>query len=150
MYSLSPRLNTFILKWFEQNSHLFCVYDEPQFRLEDADTSYHAFREHFKKHGTIPMWYDNNEDNIFGSTEVNAKFRAWHDYIHVSSRNDFSLQGEIMSFRIQRRALPVEWRWERALMEAEIIGQGMHYSSSSEVIPSQRQFALNYIKTFIA
>ncbi len=148
-HPLSARLNEFILNWFEQNRDLFHVYDKPQFDLSNADASYQYFRDHWASYKTIPMWYDDNEDNIFGSTEVNAKFRAWHDYIHVTTKNDFSLQGEINSFRVQRQALPVTWRWERALMEAEIVGQGMHYSSSNEPIPSQRMFALNYINAYL-
>ena len=148
-HSLSPRLNEFILNWFEQNQDLFTVYDKPQFNLDDADGTFYAFLQHWNTNKTIPMWYDDNQDNIFGSTEVNAKFRAWHDYVHVMTRNDFSLQGEINSYKYQRTFLPMEWSWERMLLQAEIVGQAMHYCSSKEPIASQRDFALNYINSLV-
>lgn len=148
-HPLSPRLNEFVLNWFEQNKDLFMVYPVPQFNLADADGTFNYFVEHWKIYGKIPMWFDDNQDNIFGSTEVNAKFRAWHDYIHVITKNDFSLQGEINSYKYQREMIPSSWVWERALMQAEIVGQGIYYSSNSEPIPSQRMFALNYIKSYL-
>lgn len=141
----SPRLNDFVLDWFEQNKHFFHVYETSQFNLDDANLSFNYFKEHFKLHGTIPMWYDSNEDNIFGSTEVNAKFRAWHDYMHIVNGFDFSLEGEIKTYHKQQKLLPKMWYWERLLLQSEIIGQGIYYTFSDKTIESQRAFALDFI-----
>lgn len=145
----SSRLNQFILDWWERNKHLFSQYSTPQFIPDDADKTFDVFTQHWKQKGTIPMWYDENDDNIFASREVNAKFRAWHDFIHVMTGNDFSLQGEINSYEVQQSFIPREWEWERALMKAEIVGQAEYYTKNGmgSPIPSQREFALNYIES---
>lgn len=147
-HPFSVRLNKFILNWFEVNVDLFQVYDKSQFDFSDAEQTFKEFTEHYQKFGTVPMWYDDNKNNIFGSTEVNAKFRAWHDYIHVITDNNFSLEGERNSFNFQKEFLPDDWIFEIELLEAEIVGQGIHYTNFPEVlIQDQRRFALNYIKS---
>lgn len=146
MKPFSKRLNNFVLNWFEENKDYFEVFSEPQFNLDDADETFIRFKEHWLKTGKIPMWYDDNYDNTFGNREVNAKFRAWHDYMHVITDNDFSLLGEIKTFNKQKRLLPKDWEYERLILRAEIVGQAEHYSKSKEPIKSQREFATNYIK----
>lgn len=146
-HPFSQRLNTFILSWFETYVDYFQVYDKSQFDFSNAEQTFRDFTEHYQTKGTIPMWYDDNENNIFGSTVVNAMFRAWHDYIHVMTDNNFSLEGEINSFKVQSKMLPADWAFEIELLEAEIVGQGIHYTNFPDVIISdQRNFALNYIK----
>lgn len=145
MKPFSVRLNAFVWLWFKDNRKLFKVYKKSQFNFDDVTETFTIFTEHFKKYGTIPMWYDDNEDNIFADCEINAKFRAWHDYIHVVNGFDFSLCGEVKSYVAQVKSLPKDWKYERQLMEAEIVGQGIHYTQSNEPIQSQRDFAINYI-----
>lgn len=143
----SQRLNSFILSWFDTHKEFFQVYEKSQFDFSDAEQTFREFTEHYQSKGTIPMWYDDNENNIFGSIEVNAKFRAWHDYIHVITDNNFSLIGEIASFNFQKEMIPQDWKFEIELLEAEIVGQGIHYTNNPDVIiGDQRNFALNYIK----
>ena len=147
-FPFSHRLNNFVLNWFNVNIDLFQVYDQSQFDFSNAENTFKEFKAHFESKGTIPMWYDDNQCNIFGSTIVNAMFRAWHDYIHVITNNNFSLEGEINSFNFQKEFLPKEWRFEIELLEAEIVGQGIHYTEfPDKPIENQREFALNYIKS---
>lgn len=146
MKSLSPRLNAFILDWFEANINLFQVYDKSQFNLSNVEQTFQEFTNHFKEFGTVPMWFDVNQSvNIFGCSEVNSKFRAWHDYMHVITCNGFTIEGEVRTFNRQKRQLPKDWLWEKLLLEAEIVGQGFHYTFSDKSISNQRAFALQYI-----
>lgn len=143
----SPYLNKFITDWFTKNQHLFSQYSEPQFDFNDVNATFQAFQDHWYSKGTIPMWYDDNEDNIFASTTVNGMFRAWHDFIHIITGNDFTLQGEINSYEVQQAFLPADWKYEKSLMKAEIIGQAEFYTANPKgKIDSQRKFTQNYMK----
>lgn len=146
----SQRLNKFVLDWFDQNKELFETFPESQFNFGNITETFEAFTKHFQETGKVPMWYDDNYDNIFANREVNAKFRAWHDYIHVSNGFDFTLCGEIKSFNEQRKALPEAWELERMLMEAEIVGQAMHYTMHPDKpIESQRNFTIEYLTEWL-
>ena len=92
------------------------------------------------------MWYDNNYDTIFANREVNAKFRAWHDWMHIKTNNNFSLEGEKAVYAIQSKMLPKSWQFEKLLLKSEIVGQAEYYSENTTPIPDQRKFTLNYIK----
>ena len=146
MKPFSKRLNHFIDIWFAQNSEKFTVYKESQFNFEDTDETFKLFTEHYKKYNTIPLWYDDNEDNIFGDTLINAKFRAWHDYCHILLSCNFSLEGEIEVYTFQQAMLPDDWEYEKQLMYCEIVGQAEHYSSGGEKIKDQRTFTDNFLK----
>ncbi len=141
----SPRLNEFVLDWFSKNAQHFHVYHNFKFDLSNPDKVFQHFTDHWNVHGTIPMWYDDNDDNIFGDREVNAKFRAWHDYMHIVNGFDFSLEGEIKTYHKQQKLLPQMWYWERLLLQSEIIGQGVYYTFSEKPIESQRQFTMDFI-----
>lgn len=147
MKPFSKRLNTFIEEWFEQNKDKFTIYPESQFDFKDIDDTFKRFTDHYREFQTIPMWYDDNKDNIFADTVINAKFRAWHDYMHVLYDFDFSLNGEINTYNEQQKLLPLEWELERKLMYCEIVEQAKHYSSGGETIKNQRKFTKNYLKT---
>ena len=144
----SERLNGFILRWWTNNAQHFKMYDSPQFQLDNAGETFKSFTREWTLNKTIPMWNDGCTNNIFGSAEINAMFRAWHDYMHVTTGNDFTLQGEIKTYKIQVEMLPTHWTYERMLLQAEIVGQGIHYTFSDKIISDQREFARNYLKTF--
>lgn len=144
----SQRLNNFILHWWVGNASHFKMYNSPQFQLDNAKETFESFTKEWNLNKTIPMWNDNSKENIFGNAEINAMFRAWHDYMHVVTGNDFTLQGEINTYQIQVEMLPKHWTYERMLLQAEIVGQGIHYTFSDKIISDQREFARNYLKTF--
>lgn len=145
--AFSSRLNSFIYSWWTNNSQYFKMYDSPQFQLDNASETFESFTREWTLNKTIPMWNDGSKENIFNSAEINAMFRAWHDYMHVTTGNDFTLQGEINTYKIQVEMLPKDWTYERMLLQAEIVGQGVHYTFSDKIISNQREFARNYIKT---
>lgn len=147
MRPFSQQLNNFIEVWFAQNNEKFKQYQESQFNLDDADETFKRFSAHYKDYNTIPMWYDQNEDNIFADTIVNAKFRAWHDYCHILLGADFSLAGEKRVYTYQQSLLPLDWEFERKLMYCEIVKQAEHYSSGGKTIGNQREFTRNYLLT---
>jgi len=143
----SKRLNTFIDEWFEQNKDKFTVYEESQFDFIDIDSTFKRFKDHYSEFKTIPMWFDDNADNIFADTSINAKFRAWHDYSHILVDADFSLSGEIETYHYQQSLLPLDWEFERKLMYCEIVEQAKHYSSGGETIKNQREFTQKILGT---
>ena len=145
MKPFSQRLNNFIIEWFEANKDKFKVYQSSQFNLDDADETFKRFSDHYRDYKTIPMWYDNNEDNIFADTTVNAKFRAWHDYLHVIRNADFSLEGEKRVYTYQQSFLPLDWEFEKKLMYCEIVKQAEFYSAGGKKIENQREFTRNYL-----
>lgn len=145
MKPFSKRLNGFVNDWFDKNQDKFTVYQESQFTFGDAENTFKLFAKHYKDHSTVPMWYDDNEDNIFADTRVNAKFRAWHDYNHVILGCDFSLKGEIKTYSHQQSSLPIDWDYERKLMYCEIVKQAEHYSSGGGIIENQREFTKSYL-----
>ena len=143
----SPRLNEFISNWFFKNTSYFKFYEEPQFQLDNSKETFESFTREWNSNKTIPMWNDGSDNNVFGNAQVNAMFRAWHDYMHVTTGNDFTLQGEIETYKIQVEMLPKDWVYERMILQAEIVGQGIHYTFSDKTILDQRAFSRNYIKT---
>ncbi len=146
MKPFSKRFNQFIEDWFEQNKDKFIVYNESQFNFDDIDTTFKLFTDHYREFNTIPMWYDDNTDNIFADTTVNAKFRAWHDYMHIFCGADFSLEGELVVFGAQSVLIPDDWEFERKLMYCEIVKQAEHYTAGVEKIKNQRKFTKNFLK----
>lgn len=145
--AFSSRLNRFIYDWWMSNCASFKFYNSPQFQLDNAGETFESFTREWTLNKTIPMWDDLCDNNIFGDSRINAMFRAWHDYMHVTTGNDFTLQGEINTYKIQVEMLPKDWTYERMLLQAEIVGQGVHYTFSDKIISNQREFARNYIKT---
>lgn len=144
----SEKLNRFVYDWWMANKLSFKYYDTPQFQLNNSKETFDSFKAEYILNKTVPMWNDGCTVNIFGSAEINAMFRSWHDFMHVITDNDFTLQGEIETYKVQVEMLPKEWEYERLLLQAEIIGQGIHYSFSDKTISDQRAFARNYIKAF--
>ena len=42
----------------------------------------------------LTVWSGASDYTIYGSPEVNAAFRAWHDFVHYQQRSPFTLAGE--------------------------------------------------------
>ena len=145
-YPFSKQLNEFVEAWFTDNQDKFKEYPSNQFNLDDAEKTFKEFQNHYVVNGTVPMWYDTNEDNIFGCAIVNAKFRAWHDYMHIITNNDFSLNGEKKVYAYQKRMFPESWWWERLLIKSEIVEQAKYYTKTKVPIPNQREFTLMFIE----
>lgn len=147
MKPFSKRFNQFIEDWFESNKDKFMVSDKSPFNFNDIDSTFKLFTDHYRQFNAITMWYDDNEDNIFADTVINAKFRAWHDYTHVFLNADFTLDKEKEVYLYQSMLLPLDWEYERQLMYCEIVKQAEHYSSGGKTIKNQRKFTKNFLKT---
>lgn len=145
MKPFSERLNRFIKDWYSLNCEKFRVYDKSQFDFTNIEDTFKRFTKHYKQHNSIPIWYDDNEDNIFGDIKINGKFRAWHDYFHILLNADFTLEGEKKVYEHQQALLPKDWGFERKLMYCEIVKQAEHYSSGGKTIKDQRLFTKNYL-----
>jgi hypothetical protein len=147
MKPFSEKLNSFIVDWFENNRDKFSTYEKSQFNFDDVEQTYKDFKDHYDKLGTVPMWFDTNEDNIFGDIEVNAKFRAWHDYYHVLLSKGFSLSDEKEVYEEQQKLLPKDWDFERRLLYCEIVKQAEFYTENKKKkIKNQRKFTKEFLK----
>ena len=145
MKPFSKRFNQFIEDWFEANKDKFKVYPKSQFNFDNIEETFKLFTDHYREFNTIPMWYDDNTDNIFADTTINAKFRAWHDYTHIFLGADFTLQGEIEVYKYQSMLLPLDWEFERKLMYCEIVKQAEFYTNGGKRIKNQRKFTKKYL-----
>jgi hypothetical protein len=61
-----------------------------------------------------------NNDHPFLTFRENAKFRAIHDFHHISHKIDSTLSGEIQTYKIARQSAPRAIWW---LLHSEIILQ---------------------------
>jgi hypothetical protein len=61
-----------------------------------------------------------NNDHPFLTFRENAKFRAIHDWHHISRKIDSSLSGEIQTYKIARKSAPRAIWW---LLHSEIVLQ---------------------------
>ena len=86
------------------------------------------------------------EQTIYGDSEVNYAFRAWHDWCHWRGRHDFSLAGERATCAMQGAHLvalygeSAQTTWRRRILRAEIIGQREYFDRHGEFPDNQRAF----------
>ncbi len=146
MKPFSERFNKFILDWHLANGDKFDLYDTKQFDSENIEATYNFYVAHYELKGTIPMWDDQDNRNIFGSSLINSYFRGWHDLVHILNGFKFDFEGEVKSYQVQAKELPEDWYFERQLMFCEIVGQAAHYSAGGEPIRDQREFTKKHLQ----
>lgn len=95
----------------------------------------------------IPILDAFNDDNIFGSAEVNMAFRAWHDSIHLAHNLEMDLLGETQAAFIQASELPSDWWFERYLLMTEITGQVCYYEVHKQFVNEQREYTIKVLTT---
>lgn len=120
---------------------------------DDAPSSYAELRQHYNATGRIAVWSGASDRTIFGDTEINFAFRAWHDARHILGDFDFSLLGEARTCFAQiqdverlytgHHRLPF-WR---ALLRAEVIGQASYAHAWGDFPADQRDFVACYLRS---
>lgn len=141
----SQRLNDFITQWFTNHWDMFVLTDEDDFDVNDLQGTLDKHREQFLRTGKIHIWTGASDKTIFASAKVNHYFRAWHDYIHVTENLGYDFIGESAVCKIQQAQLPLDWGFERALVDSEIVGQALYYMKYNEFIDDQRAFTLQFL-----
>ena len=133
--AFSPRLNEYILNLVEALGIKYTVTDED---LSEAD----VLKQNPKD---LKIWSGGSENTIFGDPEVNYAFRAWHDWVHITSQLDFSPLNEARVAFIQAAMLPEEWTFERNLILIEVIWQVLHHDATGEFVDDQRDFTVHIL-----
>ena len=141
----SNKLNDFICKWIENNKDKFVFTDTDDFDPNDIEGTLQKHIQRYNETGKIHVWTGCSDKTIFADATVNHKFRAWHDYIHVTEGYGYDFIGESIVADIQRQQLPKEWVLERELVMCEIVGQAQYNMIYGEFIDNQRLFTADYL-----
>lgn len=102
----------------------------------------------FINNGRLAVWSGSSEDTIYGCTEHNGAFRAWHDAVHYKLQAPFTIGGEAAVVYEQIRQLvdcygddEIVVRW-CAYMLSEVLGQALFNARYSEFPLRQRVFVV--------
>lgn len=141
----SQRLNSFVEEWFEKHKDIFIFVDEDDFDGEDIEGTFEKHKQRYKETGKIHIWTGASDCTIFGEAEINHKFRAWHDFIHIQQNKGYDFIGETFVCEIQKSMLPLDWHLERELIQIEIVGQALYFMESGTFLNNQRDFTYHYM-----
>lgn len=128
-----------------------CLVDDEQ--LAPASL---AAAQHFNaRTGRIAVWTGASQQTIFGDAEMNWRFRAWHDSVHIAHALPFTMAGETMAAYIQCaqliRTMP-ENGTERGkalqLILCEVIGQAHEYELHGAFPADQLAFTAAHLGEF--
>ena len=148
----SPRLNEWLLNFYQQNKETFIFTDTDEFDGKNIRQSLLRQVERYQKTGKILVWTGASDKTIFGenSSGINGNwaFRCFHELIHTSKQLGFDFAGESMVCSIQCSILPVDWVLERELIQIEIIGQNQYFNVHKCFLDDQRRFAIDYMMDF--
>jgi hypothetical protein len=122
-----------------------------------SPNTFEALQAYWLKHKRVCVWDGASSDTIFGNEPTNWAFRAWHDYGHILTKGDFSLEGEvavahwqiaILEQHVETRLAKTPWlvsrhwdarlRFWKRLIQVEVIE---HFERTGEFPVNQRQFA---------
>jgi len=140
----SEKLNNFISEWYENNKDIFIFTEVDNFNPEDISATFEAHKKTFNTTGKIHIWTGCSEGTIFGSEEINHKFRAWHDFTHIKNNLGYSQTEEAIVSDIQKNELPKNWIFEKDLIHAEIVGQAHFNFLNNSFLNNQRKFTIEY------
>jgi hypothetical protein len=144
----SKRLNDFIRgKAEEIKEHTtFLVCGKDDFDENDIEGTFQRHLKRWETDREIQIWTGGSSCTIFGDPHVNALFRFWHDYIHLSRGLGYSLADEIAVAEIQKAELPSHWVLERELIHADVSLQALYHERHKEFVDDQRKFVYCYLK----
>lgn len=145
--SFSPRLNDYINTWFEQHKDIFEFVEEDDFDGEDLEGTLAKHIKRYQETGKIHIWTGASDGTIFADPTINHKFRAWHDYIHLTENLGYDFVGESVVSSIQQAQLPLGWEFERMLIHAEIVGQAQYFMKYGDFLLDQRGFTVEYLNS---
>jgi len=145
----SKRLNQFIRDWYNTYRHSinFQLDDTDDFDGTDLEGTFQKHLKRFNEENTIQIWKGGSSITIFADAELNHMFRCWHDYTHMVNQLRYDLAGESEVASIQASQLPMDWGYERALINSEIVGQALYFTRYGEFIDDQRAFTVQYLTT---
>ena len=141
----SIRLNSIIEEWFENHKQYFVFVDEDDFDGNDIEGTFQKHMKRFSDERVIHIWTGASDNTIFGNPTVNHKFRAWHDYIHITRGFGYDYLGESIVCDIQKNMLPQDLTFEKELVHVEIVGQAQYFMLNKEFLSNQRKFTIDYL-----
>lgn len=141
----SIKLNDFIINRVKN-----IKYEIKDFDIEDTNELYNNLKQIFDKENIIIINSKNNNNTIFGNSDINILFRVWHDYTHYINNYDFTLLGEINTFKKQELELPNRnYRFEKQLLFIEIVEQTRYRLNNGYFPINQRNFTIEELKKMI-
>jgi len=84
------------------------------------------------------------EKTIFGDPLINQKFRAFHDFIHITENLDFEFESELLVNYAQTK-IGLKYglnRWDLQLLNIETAGQIAYFRINGFFPEDQRAFAV--------
>jgi len=118
---------------------------------ETAPATYEELVIQIEQLHRIVVWSGASDATIFGDPEVNYAFRAWHDWCHWHGRLPFTFEGEQRVCEMHCAQLLSLYgdsdktrRWCR-IVEAEIIGQRLHFDRFGHFPSDQYDFVVAYL-----
>lgn len=107
------------------------------------EENFAAMQQDFK-HGFLQIWTGASENTIFGSPEINWKFRAIHDYFHCIHGLGFNAGDELLVNYLQLQEFTKDGLsgFDRQLLNIETAGQILHFTQTGEFPSEQRKFTI--------
>lgn len=128
------------------------------YTVNDPDNtgSFEHCKEMYKRYGLLEIDESNSGQTIYSSSEYNIKFRAWHDYVHITNNFPFTYEGEEATKRIQQAhvnffgrkfGLNAGQQWAACLLlDIEITDQLEYYIKHGTHVEDQYEFTVNRLK----
>jgi hypothetical protein len=135
------------------HEHLIRKYKIDWYPTMDAPESYSELRRRYALMTAIPIakyGCENSLYDVFGDgPEDNMKFRAVHDWIHITNNLDFSTKAEILvaehhvafAMKIGLSDLAIQ------LLEIDTVGQILYYDKHKEFVNNQSNFVMSQWNT---
>lgn len=104
--------------------------------MTDTDGGFISVEEAYANNQPLPIWGGSWEGSIWGSKELNALFRAYHDSVHMLYGCDFSLEGELKASVIQAdHAHSIGLDELAQVLVIETAGQALYYDTNGKFPP---------------
>lgn len=90
----------------------------------------------------VPVFYDGNAKNLYGSAMANTRFRAWHDAVHLShglsfKADDERMVGWLQYCELRKLGAPAHVAW---LVYLDVVSQVDYYAEHKQFVPDQLAF----------
>lgn len=143
----SKRLNTWMSNYLQDLIATGKI-DAVDYTDDDSYDTFDKVKAYYDQTNRLKVWSGASKGTVFGDELSNWRFRAWHDYIHITRGFQFTTEGESMTAFVQAAELPEEWQFEKNLILCEVIGQVLYNAHHNGEFPTnQRKFAINYLST---
>ena len=145
LYPISQRLNDFIELWFEEKKDLFSFVSVDDFNPADIEGTLKKHIKRFEETKKINIWTGCSDKTIFASDEINHKFRAWHDFYHITKNLSYFEEGEKKVCELQKNDLPKNYNFEKTLLDIEIVGQVEFFKEKNDFPINQHKFCKDFL-----